>query len=172
MTDVRRVGDLEVGQDFRFLRQEWLVERAGWTVMALLIVAALLGLCGGPGPLSNASASLEDGSLQIEYDRFGHLEAHMRLHGYLAAGTAAPDGTVSVWINQAYAKRIQISQVIPEPEKMLAGPDRLIFVFRVADPTQPTLVTFFLQPRAIGPVSGRIGLPNRPPLDFSQFIYP
>jgi hypothetical protein len=47
--EVQRHGDLEIQEDLPFQRREWLVERVAWGVMALLIVAALLGLF-GTGP--------------------------------------------------------------------------------------------------------------------------
>ncbi len=45
---MKRVGDLEIDQDLAFERRQWSVQRVGWGVGALIIVAALLG-CSAPG---------------------------------------------------------------------------------------------------------------------------
>src|SRR5919106_6001727 len=73
---------LQIDQDLAYQQREWLVERVGWIVMLLLIVAAAAGIFGN-GVLSRASVS--DGKqLRIEYERFAHyltptsLKVHMR----------------------------------------------------------------------------------------------
>ena len=65
---------LELHQDPRFTRRIAAIQRAGWVVMGLVIAAALLGLFGA-GPLSRATAEAADGTLRLEYDRFGRLSA-------------------------------------------------------------------------------------------------
>jgi hypothetical protein len=70
MAEVQRAGDLELNQDLRFQRRMWAVQRIGWAVMALVVLAGLLGLF-GPGPLSSATAGKEEGPLLVEgYERF------------------------------------------------------------------------------------------------------
>ena len=54
--------ELQIEQDMGFQRTEWVVQRAGWVGMALLILAALVGLL-GRGPLSAAVARAGDGAL-------------------------------------------------------------------------------------------------------------
>ena len=55
MTDLVRVGDLQIHQDLCQERREWKIQRVGWLLMALMLVAALAGLL-GPGPLSSTIA--------------------------------------------------------------------------------------------------------------------
>ena len=69
MSEHHRVGDLEISQDLTFQRRSWIVQRVGWVMLALLILAALGGLF-GPGPLSRARAGPHDGPLWVEYQRF------------------------------------------------------------------------------------------------------
>ena len=38
-----RVGDLEIHQDLPFQRRSWTVQRVGWAIMALVVLAGLLG---------------------------------------------------------------------------------------------------------------------------------
>jgi hypothetical protein len=167
---LRRVGDLEIEQDLPFQRREWIAERVGWAGMALVIVAALLGLF-GTGLLGKATAGDTEGVLWIEYDRFGRFVAPSTLVVYLGPG-AAPQGVARVWLDRRYLESVQIEQVTPEPDNVVAGLDRLIFVFRVAEPGQPTAVKFYLQTEQFGLLTGRAGLAGGEPLRFRQFIYP
>jgi hypothetical protein len=44
--DTHRTGDLQIDQDPDAQRHHWIAERVGWTVITLVILAALLGLFG------------------------------------------------------------------------------------------------------------------------------
>ena len=62
MSDSHRVGDLEISPDLNFQRRSWAMQRFAWVVLALFILAALLGLF-GPGPLSQTRAEQQDSPL-------------------------------------------------------------------------------------------------------------
>jgi hypothetical protein len=47
VAELKRVSDLEVNEELEFQRRDWMAQRVGWTVMALVVVVALLGLLGG-----------------------------------------------------------------------------------------------------------------------------
>lgn len=51
MGSQRQNHQLEVGEDVKFQNRWWVFERIAWVFMALLLLAALLGLL-GPGLLS------------------------------------------------------------------------------------------------------------------------
>ena len=66
---MKRVGDLEINEDLRFQRRMWAVQRVGWIVTALVVLAALAALLGllGPGLLStSAKAGSGGASLSVE----------------------------------------------------------------------------------------------------------
>jgi hypothetical protein len=170
MAGVQRVGTLEVAQDLEFQRRSWTVQRIGWVVMALVIVAALLGLF-GPGPLSSATAGEQGGALWAEYRRFGRYASPSTLRIHLGTG-AARDGEARVWLSREYLEGVRIQHITPEPDSVEAGLDRITYAFRVAEPGQPVAVTFHLELQQIGPTTGRVGLPDGPSLTFSQFVYP
>ena len=65
---VGRVDGLQLEEDASFRRRAWAVQRAGWALMALLLLGAILGLLGS-GPLSTATADVP-GLMRIEYQRF------------------------------------------------------------------------------------------------------
>ena len=54
MSSMQRVGDLEIEQDHDFQRRSWRLQRAGWIVLSLVLLAGLLGLFGS-GPLAHAT---------------------------------------------------------------------------------------------------------------------
>ncbi len=171
MADVGRTGDLEIGQALDFQRRQWFIQRVGWVAMALVILSALAGLMGA-GPLSHASVGSPEGDLRLMYPRFDrrHAPTEVRLE---IAGDAIREGEVQVWLDQAFLDRIELEQIIPEPEEVFTGPDREVYVFRAgSDPGQPIDVTFQFQQDAFGVHSARVGLVDGPQLAFWQVVYP
>jgi hypothetical protein len=164
-----RVGDLELDQDLVYLRREWKLMRVGWVVLALAVVAALLGLFGG-GPLSDRSVADPDAALLVEYQRFvryGSLET-VRVH---VAADATPRKELRLWLGQDYLDRVLVKQVSPHPDRVEAGAGRQVFVFHVADVGRPATVTFHLEPEKAGRLQGRVGLDGGPQVEFGQFAY-
>jgi hypothetical protein len=58
-----------VGESLSLQRREWRVDRVGWVVMGLILVAGLLGVWGG-GLLGSVTATGSDGRVLVDYDRF------------------------------------------------------------------------------------------------------
>ncbi len=170
MSELQRVGRLEVGQDLDFQRREWLVERVGWAAMALLILAGLLGLLGG-GPLARATAGDRGGPVWLEYDRFERYRSPATLRLHLSA-RQWPEGRARVRLSREYLEGVQVERVVPEPESIEAGPDWFTYVLRVTDPTRPPAVTFDVKPERLWRLEGRIGLADGPELRFGQLVYP
>ena len=170
MASIQRVGSLEIAQDLDFQRREWRAQRIGWVVMALLILAALLGLTGS-GLLARATVGETGSPLQLEYSRFDRLEAPTTLDVEIA-GEAASGEQVEVWVDRAYLQTVQVEQVVPEPEEVRSRGDRLAYVFGVDEPGQPVMITFDLRHTSFGPKSGQVGLGDEQLLSFSQFVYP
>ena len=165
-----RVGDLEINQDLPFQQLSWKLQRIGWGVMALIVVAALAGLL-GPGPLSNATAGEKDSMLWVEYNRFERYQSPVMLRIHLGPG-AAQDGKARLSINRDYIENIELQHIDPEPESVEVGAQSTAYLFKVADPEKPTAITFHLEPNTRGWLPVRIGLPGAPPLSFRQFLYP
>lgn len=165
-----RVGDLEIGQDLQFERRSWMVQRVGWTIFALLLGAALLGLFGGAGPLEGATLGAGTG-LQVEYSRFarhnGPIEMVIRLQPGLVRGDEA-----RIWVDGRYVETVQVERIQPPPERVEAHPDRLTYVFALEQPGQGGTFAFHLLPRSVGSYPVRLGLQGGPEHRFTQLIYP
>ena len=161
---------LEVHEDFEFQRREWIVQRVGWGAMALLVLAALLGLL-GRGPLSSANITTTDGAIRVEYDRFLHYHSQGELRIFVRAETADTN-ELRLWVDRDFLSKIELQRVTPEPERVEAGSDRHVFVFRVTDRSKLTLVTFQFEPNEVGSLTCRLGTVDSEPAQFGQFVYP
>lgn len=167
---IKRLGDLELEQDLTIQRRLWKVQRVGWAIMILVALAVLLGLS-GRGPLSHTTAGESGDPLSLEYERFGRFHAPTMLRVQLGA-SASRAGKARIWFSRNYLEAVEIERVTPEPERVEAHRDRFIYVFDLAEPNQPTAITFFLEPDQIGSLPGQVGLDGSQPLTFGQFIYP
>ncbi len=166
MSELQRVGDLEIEQDPKYQRREWRAQRIGWGVMALIILAALLGLF-GPGLFNQATVA--ESSLSLEYQRFRRFIAPAELRFHIRGGT---EEQVRLWLSQDYLENVQIEGVTPQQDTVEAARGRLIYVFKRAEAQAPVTVTFHLTTQQIGPLAGEAGLDGDAQLAFRQFVFP
>lgn len=171
MAGVRRVSDLEINEDLGYQRRNWAAQRLGWAVMSAVVLAALLGLLGGSGPLSGAAAGGEGSPVSVEeYQRFVRYGApttlRLRLEG------ASGEGRARVWLDRGYLEGYEVQRVTPQPEEVVAGPERITYVFDLAEGAERVVVVFDLQPDVVGPLEGRVGTGGGASLRFRQFAYP
>ncbi|MGH9943441.1 MAG: hypothetical protein ACRD9R_13925 [Pyrinomonadaceae bacterium] len=170
MSDIKRVGDIEIGEDMRTQRRQWAIERIGWVLMLLVALAALAGLL-GPGPLSGTSAATPDSLLQVEYNRFERRQSPVMLRVRLGPG-AARGGQLRLSLNRDYVEGIQIERIEPEPDTVEAHADRYVYVFNAPDISGATSVTFRFEPNRYGRAPVRLWIEGGPQLSFRQFFYP
>lgn len=167
---MKRVGDLEVDEDIGFEKSEWRAQRIGWSLMAVVILLALLGLF-GTGPISSATAGAPDGPLLVEYQRFIRHDGRTSLRVQIDEEQIV-DGQVELWISSEYLEDVEIEQFSQEPDKVTHGGERVIFTFLAANPTEPVSVTFAMQPQAMGRLSAAVGIVDGPEVQLSQLSYP
>jgi hypothetical protein len=170
MPSVPRVGDLDIDQDLRFQRREWVFERLAWIAMALFIGAALLGLL-GDGPLSDRTAASPDGAVEVDYQRVIHYRSATTLT-VRVTGPVTAAGTFRLGINREFLDNVQVLQVTPEPERTEAGDTRHVFVFRTAEPGRPTTVIIHLEPNVRGRLRAGVTVGDGPPAAFDQTVLP
>jgi hypothetical protein len=152
----------QIDEDLNFQRREWKIQRLGWVAMALVILAALLGVF-GTGPLS--SATIERDGLRLEHERFCRLQRNTELR-FTIGGTGDP---VLLLIGREYLDWVMIERITPEPGKAEAVSDGVIFHFALQG---PAAITFHVRPEKFGLVSGKARLGQAEPITFTQFIYP
>src|SRR4051812_25622561 len=138
MASTDRVGDMEISHDLGFHQRAWTVQRVGWGILALLGVAALLGLLGS-GPLAHGAAGSRSGPLWLEYDRFAHVEADSMLQVHMDPGPGN-GGAAALAVSRDYFDHVQLEEVAPPPLRVELGPHQLTYVFAVADAGGPAEV--------------------------------
>jgi hypothetical protein len=159
---------VEIVDDPVFERRQWIVQRIGWAVMAIVLSLALLGLF-GHGPLSATSVS--DGALTVQYQRFVHAQASsdIAISGRRLAGELA-----SLSIDRVYFDTVGIDDIQPEPVRTRSTSDALIFDFALSD-ARELHVSLQASPRSAGSASGTVRLlqgSSESTVHVRQWIYP
>ena len=155
--------------DGSFHRVELRWQRWGRVALALFIIAGFLGLFGS-GPLSRATIRSADGSVLVEYERFAR--AHSTTEVRLRVSTADALGDVlDLWIDQAFARAIELEQIIPQPKQSTADELRLEFEIPASSETVVPIVLRY-QPQKLGMARASFGIATRPPIRFRQFVFP
>jgi hypothetical protein len=165
-----RVGGLEIDQDLDFQRRAWVAQRVGWVLMALFVLAAAVGLLGS-GPLSHARGALP-GVMTLEYERFARFETSESLTVRLDSAVTAGE-VVRLSLNRDFLDSAKIETVLPPPTRVESAAGRLIYVFAMAEPRVPLVVTFTFEPQEIGVHDGVVRLESRDArISFRQLVYP
>lgn len=149
-------------------RAAWRVERVGWAVMALAVIAALLGIFGG-GPMSRVHAG--GGGVAVEYQRFQRASAENDYRFDVDAALVR-DGRLRLRLDQALLDDMELESIIPEPEAVVAGNGHTEFVFLAASTGGQARVRFRFRPATFGRRAGRVEVPGAPPVAIDQIIYP
>ena len=163
MTEIVRVGDIDVPQDLPYERRSYHVRLVFAVIFALVLVAGLLGLLGRSGPLSETTRSA--GDVTVEYERFLRLKTPTPLRIALGGG----EGQTNIAVSRGLLEDFRIQSSSVEPEDTTVLPDRVVYTF---DQQPPTAVTFVLEPQEIGRHRGTIYGPANTPVDISQWVWP
>lgn len=167
---LHRVGDLEISEDLQFEHRSWVVQRIGWGIFSLILLAALLGLLGGAGPLSDTTAG-EGSPFEVQYERFTRhnnpTEITLRLQPRVVPGQEA-----RLWVNAQYLEAIQIERIDPEPQAIEMSGELVTYIFSLSDSGAGGRVVLHILPQAIGRHDIRLGVEGGPEHQFSQIIYP
>jgi hypothetical protein len=161
---------LEIEDLPSFQKKEWRIQRIGWAVWVLILLAGMLGLV-GMGPLSSTSATASDDTLTLEYDRFVRYHQPTKLHVMLRPNNQTGD-PIRLSISQPLLDRLQISRIEPEPQRRELSNDGVVYSFPTASAVEQARIRFHVQYEAIGSSTGRIALLGRESVTFHQFVYP
>ena len=166
---MHRIGDLETNEDAGFAERGWRVQQAGWLLMLLFAVCALLGLTGS-GPFARGTAAAD--GFTLKYDRFDRMTTASELNIQFEPAVVH-SGAVRVWLERAYLKSFQIESIAPEPESVTISADRLVYTFRAVE-QKPGEITFHLKANAgvFGLIRGEAGVMPNGQVSFRQIVYP
>jgi hypothetical protein len=163
MTRLERVGDIDVPQDVPYERKAYRVRQVVAVVFAAVLVAALLGLLGRSGPLSDATAR-GDG-LAVGYERFLRVKSPTQLDVQIGAG----GGPTRIAISRALLDELQVDGSSAQPQQTSLRPDRVVYTF---DQQPPSQVTFVVEPQRAGRLRGTVYGPGGATVSFSQWVWP
>ncbi|HSL72761.1 MAG TPA: hypothetical protein VK864_21090 [Longimicrobiales bacterium] len=164
MSELKKVGQIQLEQDLRFQSREWFLQRIGRGVMLALALAALAGVF-GKGPIARSMRQAPGGELSLQYDRVARHGAPTRLEVSLPRHS----GETGVWLSQDFLDGLQLNEVVPRPARSTVANGRTIYFF---DVLAPATITFLIQPGAMFTRRGQIGLLGGPELRFTQFVLP
>ena len=155
MSQVKRIGDLEIDQDLDFQHREWRLQQLMWVVVVVLLVLALAGLFGG-GPLGRTTVTASDGSLAVDLHRFVRHDGRASLT-FEVDGARTSGGHIELWLSQDFLANVQIEHVSPPPQSARDDNGRLIYTFEMATGSDTLNATFSYRPQHIGRLSGEAG---------------
>lgn len=161
---------LQVGDDERFQRREWKVQRVGWAVLVLVLLAGLLGAFGG-GVVAHATASSAGVPAVLDYERFVRFAAPTELRVVLDPSAIRPDGAAHLWLPHRYLDHVDVERVRPEPQRVTGGASGVIYEFLLT-PGQAGVISLVVRPDRAGVLTGQLVLADRRGLTFRQFVYP
>ncbi len=164
MTELTRVGDLDVPQDLRYERRAYRVRQVAALFFALVLAAGLLGLLGRSGPLSDTTAAA-GGDLAVAYQRFLRLQSPTELDIRIGAG----QDETNIAISQDLLQSFRVESFSAEPQDTTVLADRVVYTF---DQQPPSRVTVVLDPRRIGRQRGTIYGPGDAAVRISQWVWP
>ncbi|WP_119155072.1 hypothetical protein [Caldimonas tepidiphila] len=157
---------MQICEDLRQQRVEWTVERVAWGFLYALLGAIVLGLL-GQGPLADARLQGPDGATLMEYKRFARKKSGERIKVTLPASK----GSVRVMLDRGYLENVELKEVTPEPEKVIAQDDGTSFVFNT-ESARPVDAYFHFEPKSAGLLEGWVSVAEGPRQRFGQFVYP
>ena len=167
---MQRIGDLEIDEDIEFQEREWAWERVGRMLLVLLIVLSLIGLF-GHGPISWTTATADDGTLEVSFERFGRRGGSGEL-GVRAPASAAEDGTWAIDLSHDYVGAVRIDTISPQPDSIEAVEGGLRYSFTQAEPGADLEASFSLTPDTLWSASGTARVAGGDPVTIKHFFFP
>jgi hypothetical protein len=151
-----------INEDFKLQKQEWVVQRIIWVLMAAALVAGLLGVLGdSESPMNKVTITLPNAI--VETEKYLRVEKSFETRITLNRGR----NNARVSFNKDYYEKLTISRVIPEAEKVEVTEDQIIYTF---NSTNGGSLLFIHDPEKMGSQGLQIEV-NGEKGNLSQFIY-
>lgn len=149
----------------RFHEREWRVQRVGWAVLILFLLAGASGLL-GKGPLAHETIALPNGTLEL--DRFARRHAPTQWVINLLETPA--QGSLELAITAQYISEFEITAITPEPERTELKNGELVFTFAGAQ--SGGRIVMHLDPQEVGIFRGTVRISGARAIPVRQIIYP
>jgi hypothetical protein len=166
---VPKVNDeLAVGSDLEFQRRWGSAERIVWSILIVFLILSLLGVF-GRGPMAKATARAQDGSMQVDYERFERFSTPSVLTVRMAP-SAVNNHQIKLWVSEALVKPLGNQRVIPQPDKSEIGNGGVLYTFPATETASS--VEFQMQPSEIGKTELKLRVPGHSELDLNVYVMP
>jgi hypothetical protein len=152
-----------------FHRWQFIAERAGWVVMALVLLWALLGGF-GEGWLSEQETWNQSQTLRASYERYGRRDAPHELK--LLFEPKSNSDQLLLHVNREFVESVRIDRVTPRYDSMIVEADGVILVFQRAAAEGNYSVIIEYKPRHVGSLHASMHPGDRAPITLNQFVYP
>lgn len=136
-----------------------------------MILLVILGACGlfSKGVLSDSRARSPDGTIQVEFERFGRVESSMDMR--IRYNGPVTD-RFNITIGGGALDNLQIQTLQPQPLEAVTIGSNLRLTFSARDTGADHAIWLGLQPRNPGRVQVTVHGGDHPPARFTQWIYP
>lgn len=165
------VQKIELQQDETFQRLEWKVQRVGWSLWLVIIIAALAGLLGGSGPLSQVSMLAGDGSLTIQHQRFVHHNQLTKIRLQVMQDLS-DQKEVRIEISGGLLAATHLQSIQPAPDQTFVSDHGTVLVFPLDQTRRCPEIILHLEFEEIGRSGGNIGLQSHSPVNVQTLVYP
>ena len=152
---------IEIDEQIKLHEKGWVIQRVGWVLILLVMVAGLLGLF-GEGVLSKQTAAA--GNIKAEYERFMRYEAEMKV-----LLEAPNEHIATISLPQEYLKSFRNVRFEPEPLSNNSTANEIIYHFQ---PASNHIVTLYLTPKGRGSLDGTMKVNGSNAIPLHHFIYP
>lgn len=154
-------GDLEINEDLAFQRRSWVVERVGWCLMGVVVIAAVAGLF-GPGLPPAARAAGE--GVESEIAPIARVGQRVTLE--IALTAVGPRGA-ALWIDRGWLHEVELESIMPEPARMYGDAERLYLGLEGS-----SHLSIAYRPREWGRARGAVAVGDGRPAHFEQLVLP
>ena len=167
MSGQASTAELESPDKIAHQRREWLLERVGWSLIAVVLAAGLLGAL-GPGLLGTREAASRDGALRAKYSLVERYDAPNVLELWLTPKTTDP----TLEFSQSFMDAITVEQFVPAPASSASRSGRVALRFHTeADATEHKIICRYKH-NQFGLLQYEIVLAGHGPLQVQQLVVP
>ncbi|MBT1700950.1 hypothetical protein KK083_28920 [Fulvivirgaceae bacterium PWU4] len=152
---------LQLKDDIDLHISGWIVQRIGWVLLLLLLIAASLGVF-GTGWLSAGHVAGKNGT--VSFERIARFETPMKL----VVQIEKADGDIEIRIPRSYLDCMEIDKIVPEPATQKAAGGSAIYTF---DAEAESTITFYLMPESTGSIHTELTIDNTN-FPIAHFIFP
>ncbi len=149
----------------KFHEHEWAVQRVGWTLVAIVLIAAVAGLFGG-GPM--ARQAMAAGDTRIEMDRFVRYKSSSEWR--FRPGPSSNANPLRISIDSNFLAQYEITTITPRPSRTSSSGNLVMFEFERDRSTAD--IVFHVQPIRMWRHEGVLRVRELPPITVRQFVYP